>query len=303
MIGLTVNGLNLMRLTRTLSSADVRLYGVRIGHKQLTASLRKKDMPKAVAILDTMCYNYTVTDEVGSRFSLFLVRLPLLIASLLLAVTIFAANIFVWRIELVGAEGTARAAAMDALESLGITVFVPKSSVDCRAAEAALRAAGMTSASVSVDGCVVRVSVLTSDKATDPDESGSALVSSYDGVITRMTVESGTPCVKVGDVVKRGDMLISGDIISAVDGSVIGQTEVKGKVYAEVTFGYSYPISSAGEDEEVLAGAIEEYKKEKGEELAVLFGKEFECRHSVENIGGVAVLKTYFTAEITIGEI
>ncbi len=303
MIRLTVNGLNLMRLTRSFSASDIRLYDVDLRHKQLTARLRKKDMSKAVAILIAMCYNYTVEDDTKRYVKGFLTRLPLIVASLILTALVFCTNFFVWRIELVGAEGAARIAAMDALESSGVTVFAPKASIDGSAAEAALRAAGMTAASVSVDGNVVRVSVLTSDKATDPDESGTSLVSAYDGVVTRIIVESGTPCVKIGDVVKRGDTLVSGDIISVSDGSVIGTTEVKGKVYAEVTFGYSYPIAPEGEDDEILAAAIEEYRKEKNDELSALFEKEFDCRHSIENIGGVAVLKIYFTAEIIIGEI
>lgn len=354
---INIVGLNRARLLNTFKGGGVRLNRVAVlSPSETEVTVAKKDLPKAVAILDSLCYNYSVKSEpLGNAL---LRRLPLLLASALCAAAVFSSNLFVWRIEVAGAEGARLAEVLAVAAESGARAGVPKAFVDTAAVTAALRqTSGISSASVSYHGNSLKISVLTSYAPEPPDPSGTELVSGYDGVITRLVVESGTPLVQPGDVVKRGDVLISGNVFSTLDGTLIGQTEVRGSVYARVTFNYSYPVRSTStlvttgntyvatalslfgltigggeppfelyESESTTSrlfplpiavtrtvyreigaaeavGAAEEFMAEKAEELTALYGCEFEQRYSTVNMGGVAVVKAYFTAEIRIGEI
>lgn len=354
---ITVTGLNRARLLCALKDAGVRLKSVTPrSPTETVVNVGKKDLPKAVAILDTMCYNYSVKSR--PLLNALLKKLTLIIASAVCAVAVFASNLVVWRVEVEGAEGALLADVLDAAAECGARAGTLKTSVDVDAVTAALRElSGISSASVSTEGNSVKIYVLTSSEPTPPDPSGEELVSGYDAVVTRIIAESGTPLVSEGDVVKKGDVLVSGDVFSTLDGSLIGRTEVRGSVYGRVTFGYSFPLRSAATlaptgNEHVstslsifglafggseppfalyesqttssvlfplpvtvtrtvyrelgaadAAGDAEEFSAEKNAELNALFGCEFESSYNIVNIGGVAVVKAYFTAEIRIGEI
>ncbi|MBQ7227496.1 MAG: sporulation protein YqfD [Clostridia bacterium] len=353
---ITVEGMNKKRLYSALIKDGITLYGLKDDGRTATFALKEKDLRKAVAILDAMCYNYSVKGGVGGLLLFALKKLPMLLSVLIMTALVFASNLFVWRVEIVGAEGSARLDALDVTENCGVTAFALKSSVDIDAIEKGLKESGFSASTVDFRGNVLEVHVVPEDDNLDLDESGSELVSAYDGVITRIITESGTPLVKQGDVVKRGEVLISGDVFSTLDGSLIGREEVKGAVYAEVTFNYSYPISSSSSliftgREEVCTtvslfglnigetqtsfehynfitetqrlyplpitftqvtykeiayaddNGVEQFTKEKSEELSALYSTEFACKTSVVDMGGVAVLKAYFTAEIPIGVI
>lgn len=242
---ISAEGLNRARLLGALAGGGVTVRRVSSGEK-LVFSVRKKDLSKAVAILDAMCYNYEVKSVFSEKLRFLLLRLPLAVAAAVMAVVVFASNFFVWRVEVEGVDGTLRLDVLAAVRECGVAPFTPRGAVDERTLASAVReCAGVTDASVTLDGSVLKVYVLTADEPEDPDGGGEALVSAFDGVITRMVVESGTPLVAPGDVVRRGDTLVSGDILSVSDGSVIGKTEVRARVYAQVTFGYSYPFASS----------------------------------------------------------
>ncbi|MEG2351632.1 MAG: sporulation protein YqfD [Bacilli bacterium] len=68
------------------------------------------------------------------------------------------------------------------------------------------------------------------------------IVASKDGIITKIEAEKGTILKKTNDYVKKGDIIISGDIIK--DETVKGQVVSKGVVYAETWYNVKveYPL-------------------------------------------------------------
>lgn len=359
MVEVRVEGLNRMRLLNALKGGEITAYRVRmLGSAELRFFVKRKDLNKAVAILETMCYNYSVIGVAdGENRQKILLRIPIAVACLVLTVLVFLSNFFIWRIEIDGADGAVLAKARQAIAACGVREFSPKNAVDLSGIATALRhTEGIASASVAVQGNVLRVSVLTNEQSERPPIAEGDLVSEYDGVVTRVIAESGTPLVFPGDLVKRGDPLLTGELYATSDGSVIGRTEAKGRVYATVTFAYSMPVVSdeelvptgniatvttvglfgltIGEKEapfplfeksvtrekldplpievtrieyrELVAtdasGETAKFMEEKGNELAVIYGTEFEARSDVVMQNGIAVLKAYFTAEICIGK-
>jgi len=93
---------------------------------------------------------------------------------------------------------------------------------------------GVSSASVYIKGNVLKVEILEEPpypSVLDPTDF-TDIVSNYDGIITRITAYSGTPLVKRGDTVKKGQPLISCDVETA-DGITYKENAL-GDVYARV---------------------------------------------------------------------
>jgi similar to stage IV sporulation protein len=87
--------------------------------------------------------------------------------------------------------------------------------------------------SVNVRGIRAEVVVAESQRAPEKEEEAQCanIVAGYDGLITGIVIERGTQMVKVGETVKKGDLLVSG-IIEERDGDVTF-VNASAKVYAQ----------------------------------------------------------------------
>ncbi len=86
-------------------------------------------------------------------------------------------------------------------------------------------------------GCVYNIEVTARVKNKDniSDNTHKDIVASKDGLIKYIASSSGVKLKDVNDYVKKGDVLITGNIIKGED-TLITQVEAKGKVYAEVWY-------------------------------------------------------------------
>lgn len=218
-----------------------RAEGVEIG-------IARKELQKAIAICDERCYNYTI---IGTSFSVtvrkLLSVLPAIIASLIMAVVVFGSNAFVWRVEIAGVEGAAALKISNMLDDMGVRAGALINRLDRHEIERLLTESGdISAASVTKSGSVLKVDVLMSDFYDEHAVYGDAVVSGYDCVITKVVANCGTPVVKAGDVVRRGDVLIEGKEYATADGSELGIVAAAGRAYGRVTFTFSVPIAESG---------------------------------------------------------
>lgn len=86
-------------------------------------------------------------------------------------------------------------------------------------------------------GCIynVELTARVKNKENNSDNNPKDIVASKDGLIKYITSSSGVKLKDVNDYVKKGEVLISGNIIKGED-TLITQVEAKGKVYAEVWY-------------------------------------------------------------------
>lgn len=86
-------------------------------------------------------------------------------------------------------------------------------------------------------GCVynIEVTARVKNKNNVNDNTPKDIVASKDGLIKYISSSSGVKLKDVNDYVKKGDVLITGNIIKGED-TLITQVEAKGKVYAEVWY-------------------------------------------------------------------
>lgn len=156
----------------------------------------------------------------GSALSRFARRRATLPVGILLAVLmsmLFLGRI--WRVDIAFSGENAglgdRAALEAALQAAGIRPGVPTRSVDARRLGEALRAGAGDYSYVGAHLQGVRLSIEAVPESPPPPlydvEAARDLVSDRDGVVVSAVARSGELCVKPGDVIRRGQLLIRGE--------------------------------------------------------------------------------------------
>lgn len=147
---------------------------------------------------------------------------------------LFAMSQFVWEIEIIGNDTIAEKDIVSAYTQLGVYVGMPASQLDSYSLRdrLPLLVKKVSWSSFNLEGCKLTVNI-TEVSETDKDNknSYSNIVAATDGIIRHITVSSGNKCVDVGDVVRKGDVLISG----APENNAQKFTYSEGNIYAEIT--------------------------------------------------------------------
>ena len=230
-----------------LAAADINLSDVRCDGNCTTVILRKKDMRKAVAILDEMCYTYQInaTYGTGRRLSFLAARLGLIVGLGISAVGMNIVYGYVWRVDISGTDKLSNAAVLATLDGSGVSAGKKKSAGLTERAKVALcEMDGVADASCEIIGTTLYVHVLESNDYVVRGTYGE-YQSAYDATVTRISVRMGTATVERGDVVKVGQTLATGDVYSTA-GELLSKGECDAEVYGNVAIAYSASISATG---------------------------------------------------------
>ena len=167
-------------------------------------------------------------------------RYGAILAVLMLMVFFIFSSGVVWDIRISGNDTISDISLENSLGDLGLRTGVRWRKINKNEIETELLAANPDIAWISVNrrGTVAYVEVVESENIGRGEEHAypfSNIIADRDGVIEEITVESGTAVVKVGDVVKKGELLISG-IIESESGVTFcrAQGEVKASGVATV---------------------------------------------------------------------
>ena len=141
---------------------------------------------------------------------------------LLFAAGLYLLSSFIWTVRVEGNERLETAELLSACEDLGVKPGVWKRGVDTAEITNRLlvQFSDISWVSVSIKGTDVTIKLAeTIEKAERIDrETPCDIVASADGVIVQITAERGTPKAKPGDVVKKGDVLISSELLIGLEG-------------------------------------------------------------------------------------
>lgn len=235
---LTVSGFNQVRLLNKLSQSGVRLYRVsRSSPSEMRLTVRTKELGKAIAIIQNLCYTFESAEQ-PNFLTLLKKRAWVPLAALALTAAIFVSNMFIWRIDISGSSGLTLVNVQKLVSDSGLHTFSYKPD-DLSMLESSILALDEVAAvSVGMSGNTLKINIIESGFTT-PVERGGPVVSGYDAVVTRIVTESGSALVKRGEVVRRGQPLISGQLKATLDGALTVETQAKGEVYGTVTFMFS----------------------------------------------------------------
>ncbi len=218
-------------------SADNEKGGI---YTEISPSLLKKIAP-ALDKLNIMVYinNIYGFGRLRSRYGK---RYGLLLGALVFAALLWVSTLFVWRVDVSGTELLSKAEVRAELSEMGVKVGAKISDVDRSAvlntflkehpelSWAALNFKGTTAILILKE---------TEEKPSDGGKTESRImVAAESGVVRSVTVSEGKAAVKVGTVVNKGDVLISG-LISGSGGQITDNpplrvTNASGSVKAEV---------------------------------------------------------------------
>ena len=131
-------------------------------------------------------------------------------------------SLFIWRVEVLGNEKVDKGEIFKNLKELGVEKGILKYKVDAKnvANSLMLRTNIFSWINIIIKGNVLRVYVCerTFSIPIIPKDEPCDIVAVKDGLITSLLVKSGDEKVKVGDTVREGQILITGEIVSAKEG-------------------------------------------------------------------------------------
>ena len=130
-------------------------------------------------------------------------------------ILIYISSQFIWNVEFDGNYKITDDLLSTYFKTQGISIGTRKNVIDGPMIVKSLRQTfdEIAWASAYVDGTELRVSIKESinvSKIEEMETYGTDIVAKNDGTITSIVTRSGTPMVKAGDVVKKGDILVSG---------------------------------------------------------------------------------------------
>lgn len=233
----------------------VPFYNVKTEQDGMTSfRLDGKSFRKYLSLTD----GHVIDGESVERSGLFSValkykmRVGFFAGALLFAAIIAASSLFIWDINIMGEVTVSEDEVMEVLRDHGVYIGAYIPNVNTAEAEVRLVIAlnELSSASVNLRGTVAEV-IVREETAKDGVglSSPSNIVAARDGMIETIEVMGGIPTVKRGQIVKEGQILVSG----VIDSQAVGYRLVRsrGNVYARTTMQYSETVPLKYDEKEM----------------------------------------------------
>lgn len=186
----------------------------------------KRSGKKLYCRMTVKCFKAVRTAVSGKKLKLHITRkfgLPFLTArykkryGILAGAVLFFAilklmSCFIWTIDVVGNEKVKTETILTACAKLGAREGMKKHGFNSKNAgqKLLLNVDGLSWAAFNVEGCKITVNVSETEESLKQNSEPSNLKAKADGIITKIDVTAGNCVVKVGQTVKKGDLLVSG---------------------------------------------------------------------------------------------
>lgn len=218
--------------------------------------IRESDVLRVRAALGGYV-RYELSPPLGlpARLSVIRRHIPSLIAGILCSLLVIFLSSLVWEVRIQGADAEESLLLEESLAECGFSVGRRWENIDLEEVELSLLEARPELAWVHINrrGTVATVTVMPKEGAplSGTQFEASNIVADFDGVIEEITVNSGLALVSPGQVVRRGDILISG-VITTEGGTVL--TRAEGSVIAHVAGSVSATAVTEEHSEETVRG-------------------------------------------------
>ncbi len=133
---------------------------------------------------------------------------------LICGIAVYMMSLFIWDISILGGSKYTPEAMIKFLDDKDIYTGIRKKKVNCQEIEETIRLAykdiGWVSAEIKGTRLIVKITETNMPAPIVEATAPSHIVATKDAIIQSIVTRTGTPLVKPGDVVKKGDILISG---------------------------------------------------------------------------------------------
>ena len=173
-------------------------------------------------------------------------RIPFVAGFILFAVLIYIQSLFIWEISVSGESDYTSDEILQHINEYYVQTGTPKSKVDCAELEKNLRKdfEDIAWISCALTGTKLSVEITeTLNVCTDTSMKGPCnIIASKNCTIAEIVTASGTPVVKSGDDVKKGDVLISGAVYLYDDNNEVMDTNYVKKYTGNEKKYYSFGL-------------------------------------------------------------
>ena len=239
---------NAARLIGMLISADIPFGTVNESDGKITFRVRHSDLKKTGEIFTVLNAEYTA---VPFGFHAHIIRhrrrAGILAGALVFTVACIVSSQYIWDVDIPYSEEIPQQELEALLSDAGLYIGAKKSNIDeiKAASEVILKNDSISWLSINLKGTVAHVEYRTTQTAQVVDTSSpSNLISRYDGQIVTMALDGGMPAVKCGQIVKKGQLLVSGVIDSEAFGCRLVRSRGSVKASVEQRFSISVPLKT-----------------------------------------------------------
>ena len=247
-VRIDMSGFSVERLINQAAAAGVIFWDVQRGQVAIGANVSRRDYAKLLGIAARTGTKLKVTRFVGlpTIIRRFKKRVALLLGCLLFVVGLVVLTSFIWRIDITGNNRIEQRDILEFLAENGFDIGTFRHGIAYRDVESLLMAEFSDIAWVSlvINGTAAHIRLVETiaqpeivDLTTPTD-----IVAAKDGLIVQMATSLGTPLFVPGDVVRAGEVLVSGQLTIGVEGEMItheyvrAQSEIWARLYYNINF-------------------------------------------------------------------
>lgn len=215
-VNISVEGYFIERFINICISKGILLWNMRREKSTyLQTNINIKDFKKIKAVAKKTKCRVTINSKKGLPFTLnrYKKRKIFVLALLMIIFSISYTSGFIWNIEISGNERIETQELLDQLNEKGITIGARKSKIDTEEIIREIRLKRNDIAWMSIDlngtNAIIKVVENIEKPQIVNKNDYCSIVANKAGVITKINARSGTPLVKIGDVVTEESLLVA----------------------------------------------------------------------------------------------
>ena len=243
-VDIVVEGYYIERFINICNSRQIFLWNIRKDNSiTLYASIEAKRFKDLKDICKRTKCKVKIKNKKGFPFTVkkYKKRKVFLILLLIIILAIIALSRFIWNIDVEGNVDISKEEIMQLAEEYGLTIGASKGKIDTKEIINNIRLERDDIAWVGIDikGTNAIIKIVEADEKPEiiNEDEYCNIVADKDAIITKVSAQNGTPLVKEGDVVTKGDIIIAGWLEGKYTGRqyVHSQGEVQARVWYTTT--------------------------------------------------------------------
>ena len=218
-VNIKIEGFYIERFINICKSKGILLWNMKREKSSiLYANISINDFKILKNIAKTSSCNIKLTKKMGLPFifNKYKKRKIFFILLIFVLIVLLISSNYIWNIEIIGDNRIDKNEIIEELKNNGLSIGVAKSKLDTKSVINDIRMKREDIAWIGIDikGTNAIVEIVESEKKPDivKTDEYCNIISEKSGIITRINVSNGTAKVKVGDIVKEGDILVEGKL-------------------------------------------------------------------------------------------
>ena len=218
-VNIKIEGFYIERFINICKSKDILLWNMKREKSSiLYANIGINDFKIIKNIARTSNCNIKLNKKMGLPFvfNKYKKRKVFFILLLLVLVILLISSNYIWNIEIIGDSEINKNEIIEELKNKGLSIGIAKNKLDVKSVINDIRMEREDIAWMGIDikGTNAIVEIVKTDEKPEIVKSDEYcnIISEKSGIITKINVSNGTAKVKIGDIVKKGDVLVEGKL-------------------------------------------------------------------------------------------